>query len=489
LTPQPKDNSLIPVEPHGYKAGPDNLAVLGPARPDMPRTSDTTISKGNAGRILTDRFRCRPEDVADFCVAKDLSGDSGYFRFGPDLICYGQCSSGAPAQTASEPLHDARQQVVANGAALELPFDPVQVVDNLRCERYLNSALPSNRFFRNIYYLLRPLMPVSLRRPFQKLYFRARNDTPFPTWPVDRTVEDIFEQLLVLSMQARQVDRLPFIWFWPQGVRSCTIITHDVETSAGVDFCPKLMDLADGFGIKTSFQIVPEKRYAVSQAFLRSIQDRGFEINIHDLNHDGHLFRDLDQFLHRADQINRYARDFGALGFRSAVMYRNIDWFSALDVSYDMSIPNMARMDPQQGGCCTVLPFFIGQIVELPVTTTQDYSLFYILNDYSTRLWEQEIALIREKHGLLSFIIHPDYVILEKHQRVYRDLLQRLAELRAQGETWIALPGEVAAWWRLRSKLNLVEAGSSLRIEGEGSERATVAYAVLDKGKITYELA
>jgi len=284
------------------------------------------------------------------------------------------------------------------------------------------------------------------------------------------------------------MERLPFIWFWPQVIPTCTIVTHDVETSAGLDFCPRLMDLADAVGIKTSFQIVPEKRYAVSRAFLQSIQDRGFEINIHDLNHDGHLFRDRDEFLQRADQINRYARDFGALGFRSAVMYRNIDWFAALDVAYDMSIPNMARMDPQQGGCCTVLPFFIGQILELPVTTTQDYSLFHILNDYSTDLWEQEISLIREKYGLLSFIIHPDYVIAETRQRVYRDLLRRLAELRAQGETWIALPGEVAAWWRLRSKLNLVQNHGSWTIEGEGQERATVAYAVVENGKLRYEI-
>jgi hypothetical protein len=168
-------------------------------------------------------------------------------------------------------------------------------------------------------------------------------------------------------------------------------------------------------------------------------------------------------------------------------MYRNIDWLEALDVDYDMSIPNMARMDPQQGGCCTVFPFFIGRIVELPVTTTQDYSLFHILNDYSIRLWEQEVSLVREKHGLLSFIIHPDYVVAESRQRVYRDLLRYLAGLRAQGETWIALPGEVAAWWRLRSELNLVETNGTCRIEGEGSEQASLAHAVLDNGKLRYE--
>ncbi len=488
MSPLPKNNSHILVGTHAGNAGRDRLPVLGPELSGRPRTSDIADSPGRVEEILTDRFRCRPEDVGEFEVCEDLSSSSGYFRFGPDLVCYGQCSSGVPASSVDEPLYDAWDAVAALASPIRLPFDPIQIVDNLRCERYLRSSMPANKLVRSVYYTLRPLLPVPLRRHFQKLYFRGRNAVSFPAWPVDRTIEHLFERLLVLAMKSAHVERLPFIWFWPQGIPTCTIVTHDVETSAGLDFCPRLMDLADAVGIKTSFQIVPEKRYAVSRAFLQSIQDRGFEINIHDLNHDGHLFRDRDEFLQRADQINRYARDFGALGFRSAVMYRNIDWFAALDVAYDMSIPNMARMDPQQGGCCTVLPFFIGQILELPVTTTQDYSLFHILNDYSTDLWEQEISLIREKYGLLSFIIHPDYVIAETRQRVYRDLLRRLAELRAQGETWIALPGEVAAWWRLRSKLNLVQNHGSWTIEGEGQERATVAYAVVENGKLRYEI-
>jgi hypothetical protein len=111
-----------------------------------------------------------------------------------------------------------------------------------------------------------------------------------------------------------------------------------------------------------------------------------------------------------------------------------------------MSIPNTAHLDPQRGGCCTVLPYSIGKILELPLTTTQDYSIFNILNDYSILLWEEQISLIREKYGLISFIIHPDYVIDRGARSVYEKLLQHLSGLRAQGQTWIALPGEVAEW-------------------------------------------
>jgi hypothetical protein len=452
--------------------------------------SDTERS---GGELLRERFRCS-DDVAAFEVSGDLSPETGYFRLGPDAICYGQCSSGTPAKLVTDPLHDAREHVTLGGSTVHLPFDAAQVVDNIRLERYHAAsagvkAVPETSVFRGLYYMLRPLLGVAVRKHLQKLYFRGWENIPFPRWPVDGTVDDVFEQLLVFAMKSRQVEKVPFIWFWPEGARSCTMMTHDVETTAGRDFCPRLMDVNDSFGIKSSFQIVPEKRYAVSQSALEDIRRRGFEINVHDLNHDGRLTCDREQFLRRAERINLYGRQFGARGFRSAVMYRNVDWYDALEFSYDMSIPNMAHLDPQQGGCCTVLPFFIGKILELPLTTTQDYSLFNILNDYSIRLWKEQISLIRKKHGLISFIAHPDYIIDPAARSVYSELLQYLSDLRSQGETWIALPGEVAAWWRQRSEMNLVKAGNSWRIEGEGHERARVAYAVLANDKLTYELA
>jgi hypothetical protein len=471
----------------------DRAAVHSISTPDAPREL-TAVA-----RLLKDYFRCE-DSIADFAVTGVLSETPGYFKFGPDVICYGRCSSGLPSKSAAAHLHDAGDHVATSPASVHLTFDPAEVVDNLRCERYLANATsagrprPANQALQSLYYLLRPLMGVGVRKHFQRLYFRLRNKAAFPQWPVDGTVEGIFERLLVLSMRAQGVRRLPFIWFWPEGAPSCTILTHDVETAEGVNFCSQLMDLNDSFGIKSSFQLVPEDRYRLPEGFLENIRKRGFEVNVHDLNHDGHLFRDHEEFLRRAAKINAYGKQFGAAGFRSAIMYRNVDWFGALDFSYDMSIPNVAHLDPQKGGCCTVMPFFAGNLLELPVTMTQDYPLFNILKDYSTRLWREQISTIREKHGLISIIVHPDYIINDAARRVYREFLEYVSELRSRKKTWIALPGEAAAWWRLRSELSLVktsdaQAGDSWRIEGNGSERARLAYAVLTGNSLTYETA
>jgi len=440
---------------------------------------------------FVDYYRC-PERFANFVVTAEAAGSGGFFRFGESVYCYGSSSTGGVAAEVRPDLYDAMADVVIDGTSVRLSFNPAEITENLRRERYVRSL--QNGFRKSgeehplsdAYRLLRPALPLAVRRRLQRLYLRGWEALPFPSWPVDRTVDNIFEKLLTLALKCQGVDRIPFIWFWPEGAPGCAILTHDVETLSGRNFCSRLMDLDDLFGIKSSFQIVPEERYPVTASFLDSIRERGFEINIHDINHDGRLFTERGAFLRRAERINSYAKKFGAEGFRSGALYRKPEWYGALDSAYDMSVPNVAHLDPQRGGCCTVLPFFIGKMLELPLTTTQDYTLFHILNDYSIDLWKEQIALIVEKHGLASFIVHPDYVSERRARASYVALLAYLVQLRAEGTLWIALPGEVNQWWRDRSQMTVVRDECGWRIEGRGKERARLAFAALVENKLTF---
>lgn len=442
-------------------------------------------------RVLVDYYRC-PEEFVKMSLAGELSIDSGYFRFGPE-ICYGQNSSGSRSPVFAKGLHDVMSAVIAEPGMLRVPFDPSQVIDNLRLERYTTDFrslgdLRRRSSWQKPYYSFRRFMPAMLRRALQRTYFRDWKRLQFPRWPVDDTVDQILERLLLLSLRNHGLARVPFIWFWPDGAPSCAIVTHDVETSVGRDRCSWLMDLDDSYGIKASFQIVPEDRYTVSSAFLDEIKRRGFEVNVHDLNHDGRLFSNREEFERRAQRINQYARDFGARGFRSGALYRHADWYPALEFAYDMSIPNAAHLEIQRGGCCTVMPYFIGEMIELPVTTTQDYSLFHIVRDFSVDIWKNQMDLVMGRHGLASFIVHPDYVDVQSTRQVYRALLDRLASLREAGHCWVALPGDVERWWRARSQMTLVQSGDHWRIEGAGRERARIAYAMLDGDKLAYHV-
>jgi hypothetical protein len=425
----------------------------------------------------------------------ELSGKPGYFRFGPQVTCYGQLESGVRARLWSSVLYDARKDLRISGLQIHLPFNPAEVIENFRRERYVESLAPvreravAREWVLRSYYSVRKFLPVRIRRQLQRAYFSDWPSRPFPAWPVDFTVDTLHEELLKLSMQAAGIRRLPFIWFWPEGAPSCLIMTHDVETSVGRDFTHQLMDLDESYGIRGSFQVIPEQRYEVPSEYIEEIRCRGFEFNIHDLNHDGRLYQGREEFLRRAATINGYARKYRAQGFRAGAMYRNSDWYDAFEFSYDMSLPNVAHLDPKRGGCCTVMPFFIGRILELPLTTIQDYSLFYILRQDSIDLWKKQVGMIRRRNGLISFIAHPDYLVDRALRRRYESLLDYLRETIYENKIWAALPREVDRWWRARSQMKLVRKGTDWKIEGPQHERARIAYAVLDGDCLAYEVA
>ena len=444
--------------------------------------------------LLTDYYRF-PEDPSVNLYAEPRSGENGFFRFGPDTTCFGQSAAGVSESIEDAGQYDAAKNTQVKSCEIRLAFDPVQIVENLRREHYVkNIGIKDGRMVdlpivRKSYYAIREMLPVSVRKHLQKVYLGGWRKLPFPSWPVDFTVDTMHEQLLRLWMEAKGVRRVPFIWFWPNGASNGLIMTHDVETSVGRDFTPELIQIDKSHHIRSSFQVIPEKRYDVPDAYVGHIRENGFEFNIHDLNHDGYLYQERQLFLQRAQKINEYAEKYGASGFRAGVMYRNLDWYDAYEFSYDMSMPNVAHLEPQRGGCCTVFPYFVGKILEIPLTTCQDYSLFQILNDYSIELWKTQIALLQKRNGLISFIAHPDYLIDSRARGVYESLLTYLQQLVERENIWMALPGEVNSWWRARNEMRLVQQDGNWTVEGPDSNRAQVAFAVLDGGQLRYELA
>jgi len=438
-----------------------------------------------------DYFRC-PDPHVEFTSGSDELSKPGYFRFGSDAICYGRATGGFPVRCADAALYDAARDVGITDSRVSLPFDPVEVIENLLRERYTAHFREEGRLsyaaMRRIYYFLRPHLGLQLRTRLQRIHLRNWDTIPFPAWPVDFTVDRLQQRLLGLAMRAAGLDAIPFIWFWPEGSSSCTVVTHDVEHIPGKRFCTRLMDIDESFGFRSSFQIVPEERYSVESSFLQMIRERGFEINVHDLKHDGRLYAEREEFLRRAQRINQYVRDYGAEGFRSGILYRNADWYNAFNFSYDMSIPNVGHLDPQRGGCCTIMPYFVGKVVELPLTCTQDHTLFNILDDYSFSLWKHQIGLIKDNHGLITILVHPDYLLTCRAQTIYKELLSYLRELRDKSHVWAPLPREVAAWWRQRNEMRLVARDGKWEIEGPGKERARVAYARTHEDGLAYSL-
>lgn len=436
-----------------------------------------------------DYYRC-PGSVVQFGVDGELGKSARFFKFGPDTICYGSSTEKGACDSPSNCGYDALDDVSIAGSRVLLSFDAQEVIENLQRERYARYFFRRddrlNLAARSVYYALRPLLRVNVRKHLQRLRLHGWDKIAFPRWPIDTTTDRIQQRLMALAIRAAGGEPQPFIWFWPDGYQGCAIVTHDVEEAEGRDFCSQLMNIDESFGFKASFQLVPESRYSLAAAFLDDIRHRGFEVNVHDLTHDGRLFDAHPEFSRRAVKINQYGKEFGASGFRSGALYRNPDWFDELDFAYDMSIPNIAHLDPQRGGCCTIFPYRIGDKVELPLTCSQDYTLFHMLNDYSMDIWESQIETIIANNGLITILSHPDYLLEERARAAYERLLGYLAQQCRMNNLWTPLPKDAALWWQARCKMELVKDGCSWKIEGPGSERARIAYARLDGDKVSY---
>jgi hypothetical protein len=439
-------------------------------------------------KILENHFRI-PAGMVEIKGPQSFTAESGFFRFGPLTHCYGR--RWTECAKKSELSHDSASSVRSKGGVCFLPFDLQEIVDGLRYERYISGEANQRvgSLARAVYYAIRPLLPVGLRRYAQRRALRGWNHPGFPVWPVDRTVDLLLEQVLLLAMEARGLQEIPFVWFWPDGSTGCITMTHDVETKAGLRFCEELMQMNERYRVPASFQLIPGARYCATLDDVAGIRGRGFEVNVHDWKHDGAMFSSRQAFLEASARVQGCVEEWNVKGFRSGALYRNPDWISEMKIAYDMSVPTSGRLEAQPGGCCSLFPWFFatpsdtahdrnaGSVLEIPVTMTQDYSLFHVLQEYSLSTWEAELAEVLNGNGLASFIVHPDYIRGNREQRLYLSLLEQISRLRSDHKVWVAAPAEIHQWWSLRAGMTLVRMGDGWCVEGEGSERASIAWA------------
>jgi glycosyltransferase involved in cell wall biosynthesis len=259
---------------------------------------------------------------------------------------------------------------------------------------------------------------------------------------------------------------------WPGGKKFAFVLTHDVESRAGLGKCQPLMQLEMELGFYSSFNFVPEGSYRVPAELRGELTGGGFEVGIHDLKHDGHLFASHRGFKRRAERINGYARKWGASGFRSGFMLRNLDWLHDLDVQYDASTFDTDPFEPQPDGGHTIFPFWVPRpngssanghestsasssragYVELPYTLPQDSTLFLVLRESTPEIWMRKLDWIAQHGGMVLLDVHPDYISFDGSPQttteypvaLYREFLNYV-KTRYAGEYWHALPKEVAA--------------------------------------------
>lgn len=298
-----------------------------------------------------------------------------------------------------------------------------------------------------IYYSVKPFIPLDLRWALRRQRAAGIRERNLQNWPINQAAAG-----------------KPADWNgWPGGKRFALVFTHDVESAEGLKNVRNLAQIETSFGLCSSFNFIPEGGYSVPDDLRAWLGDRGFEVGVHDLYHDGKLFRSKSAFVFKARRINYHLRQWGASGFRSGFMLRQLDWLHSLDSEYDASTFDTDPFEPQPDGCRTIFPFFVANYergtnegyVELPYTLPQDSTLFLLLREKSADIWMRKLDWIAEHGGLALVNIHPDYIDFDQKDSssyrypasLVRDLLTYVSE-KYCGQFWNPLPKDLARWFR-----------------------------------------
>lgn len=298
------------------------------------------------------------------------------------------------------------------------------------------------KIVNTVYYMVKPLLP----RWFQ-LWMRRK--VALSKLPGYKNVWPILEKAGEKPAGFRR---------WPGEKEFAVVLTHDVELIGGHNKVKKLLQLEKGLGFRSSFNFVPE-RYQVSPELRMYVEQQGFEVGVHGLNHDGKLFQSRKIFNDRAPKINQYISDWNVVGFRSPAMHHDLDWIHDLNLEYDLSTFDTDPFEPQADGVETIFPFWVEKngsgYVELPYTLAQDFTPYILMKFPNIDIWKKKVDWIVEKGGMVLVNVHPDYIAFDGDKRgiqefpieMYLDLLKYIRE-KYEGRYWHALPKEVAGFWK-----------------------------------------
>ncbi len=349
-------------------------------------------------------------------------------------------------------------------------------------ERYHGESGKRSRVMA-AYYNLKPLLPRRLQIAMRRLYAKRQARSTFPRWPIEPLLIERQEAALRSALENSGTERVPTIANWPDGKRFAAILTHDVEGPSGVANVRKIIEIERRHGFVSSWNFVAEW-YPIEDGLFDHIRASGGEIGLHAVKHDCKLFESRASFEAELPAIHRYLAEWEAVGFRSPATHRNADWMPELGALYDSSFPDTDPFEPQAGGCCSILPYFLDDLVELPITLVQDHTLWEILQEDTIARWTEKSDWLIENGGLINLIVHPDYLDTPARLRMYEEFLEYLA---AKRDGWYPLPREAAAWWRTRAGLRCAEEGEGARIVGDGAERAALLWARAGGDGVTLE--
>ena len=347
-------------------------------------------------------------------------------------------------------------------------------------ERYQMGEAEDSRIRMSLYYAIKNFIPVKARHFARSMLLRMRPHRGFPKWPCEDALLVFQLDWMLRAIETAGGRDCWHVGFWPENKGCCIVLTHDVESPAGFDRMEAMAELEDRFGFRSAWNL-PLDQYPIDWNRVERLCAQGFEFGAHGLRHDGMLFRSHQHFLELAPRVERLARAHGLRGFRSPSTLRNANWLKDMDFDFDSSFADTDPFEPQPGGSCSIFPYFIGGMVELPYTLPQDHTLLNLLRRDPLPIWIEKMNWVAAQGGMILTLTHPDYSGKGAGLRAYTELLKRLADLESG---WRALPSAVASWWRRRAQLEMHVCDGRPHIVGPQTQGAVAR--CLRQDELTY---
>jgi hypothetical protein len=342
------------------------------------------------------------------------------------------------------------------------------IAERFLFERYLaeNERRPSAAL--GAYYRVKQFIPIPIRHRINSFAIKARGPLDFPNWPCETALTEFWREWLMQALKVVGCEDGWHIGFWPNRARCAIVLTHDVESRVGFDRIERIADIEEKYDFRSAWNL-PLAQYPIDWARLEQIRARGFELGAHGLCHDGRLFRSEGDFAELEPILSQLAQEHSLRGFRAPSTLRRAEWIATMPFDFDSSFSDTDPYEPQPGGTCSLFPFHLGRLIELPYTLPQDHTLIHLLRRDPLQMWTLKADWIASLGGMILTLTHPDYTGIGHHLTQYEELLKRFRDIE---NAWISTPSRVAEWWRRRSDMRLFFEKGEPEIQGDDTSGA-----------------
>jgi peptidoglycan/xylan/chitin deacetylase (PgdA/CDA1 family) len=255
---------------------------------------------------------------------------------------------------------------------------------------------------------------VSMLSLFRKKPDSGQRRREFP-------IDDLADRLDPSTYEKRE--------FWKKDFG--VIMTHDVDTRVGYEYgMSKFVEMERAEDMVSTFNIVAQSSdYDISEDFIKSLIEDGFDFGMHGLRHDAKFpFLSVSEQKERIERAAVRGRELGlaSIGYRAPLLHRTktmIRHLNEAGYDWDSSFPDTddSTVGYAATGSRTIFPFYPlyrtgevwqrSSVLEIPVSMPQDWTLLYyykLSEESMLRVWKKKMEYIKSRGGLAVFILHPD---------------------------------------------------------------------------------